>query len=353
MVQFRKDLEEFETYKIDHIASHNLGDNENRLMDWSNLPAETLAALELTDLMYYGDNKYSEVLVKYADYMGVSPKQVVQGVGSDQLVHMIVTTFLKENDVFVTVGPDFFMYNVFNEMHGSKVETYPLSFEEGTFKLSADALLHFAKEKNAKVIMLSNPNNPTSVTFDPAELEKIVTGFDGLVVFDEAYIDFADTKSFVEMTAKVDNLIVLRTLSKAFGLAGLRLGFAITNEAIAVELDKVIPPYSMPNIVAKMGAVALGHAAEVKEVVAQIKSIRQDFIDFLQAQPGMTILPSQANFVTFTAPYAEEIYQIGLANDFNFKYYPEGRMKGYIRMAIGRADEMELMKSLISEIVNK
>lgn len=353
MVQFRKDLENFETYKIEKMASHNLGDNENRLIDWSGLLEEAMTDISLSDLLYYGDNQYSDLISAYAAYIGVKPRQVVQGVGSDQMIHTIITTFLKAGDVILTVEPDFFMYSVFSQIHGVNISSYPLDWQNGLPSLSADKILAYATEVDAKLIMLSNPNNPLSMAFEVTELEKIIAGFNGLVVVDEAYIDFADIDSLVDKINIYDNLIVLRTLSKAFGLAGLRMGFALCDQRLAYELDKVLAPYSMPNMTAKIGAKALKHGDKVEESVAAIKEIRQDFMDFLRTQPDLHLLPSQANFVTFTAPYAKSIYDAALAEDFNFKYYVKGTMKGYIRMGIGKADEMELMKTIISHVISK
>lgn len=350
MVTFRKDLEAFESYKIEKIAKHNLGDNENRLIDWSGLFEEALQDIPLSDLLYYGDNKYSEIIQAYAGYLGVEPSQVVQGVGSDQMIHTIISTFLQANDVLLTVSPDFFMYSVFSQVHGAKVASYSLEWEDGLPRLSAEKLLAFAKEVEAKLIILSNPNNPASVAFEVAEIEKIVASFDGIVVVDEAYIDFAEVASMVDKINDYDNLIVLRTMSKAFGLAGLRLGFALSCQRLAYELDKVLAPYSMPNIIGKIGVHALKHIDNVENSVEMIKEIRHDFMTFLKKQSNMHVLPSQANFVAFTAPYAEKIYESGLANDFNFKYYADGPMKNFIRMGIGRADEMEKMKQIIERV---
>ena len=304
----------------------------------------------MSDLLYYGDNKYSDIIEAYANYIGVEPNQLVQGVGSDQMIHTIVSTFLQAEDVMLTVEPDFFMYSVFSQVHGAKIVSYSLEWIDGQPSLSAENLLGFAREKNAKLIMLSNPNNPASIAYEASELEKIVAGFDGIVVVDEAYIEFADVDSLVDKINRYENLIVLRTLSKAFGLAGLRLGFAICCQRLAYELDKVLAPYSMPNITAKIGVQALKYGEKVNSSVLAIKEIRQDFLDFLREQPQMTVLPSQANFVAFSAPYTRDIYDAGLAQDFNFKYYTDGPMKGFIRMGIGRADEMNLMKRIIVSI---
>ncbi|MGT2716475.1 aminotransferase class I/II-fold pyridoxal phosphate-dependent enzyme [Streptococcus respiraculi] len=274
MVEFRQELKGWEPYKLERIADHDLANNENRLMDWTGLLENIQANMSLSDLMYYGDNCYRDVIEKYASYAGVRTTQVTAGVGSDFLIHMIVTTFLEKGDVFLTLDPDFFMYQVYNQLHDSRFEAYPLEWEQDSLHLSAEKLLIYAERVKAKVLMLSNPNNPSSVAFDSKEIEQILQSFKGLVVLDEAYIEFSDSPSFVSLIETYPNLIVLRTLSKAFGLAGLRLGFAIANERLIYELDKAIPPFSVSNVVAKIGSAALDYQKEVSTVIEQIKATR-------------------------------------------------------------------------------
>ncbi|TCD46311.1 histidinol-phosphate aminotransferase family protein [Streptococcus sp. X16XC17] len=353
MVEVRKNLGHFQTYKVHKVVEHNLGDNENRLMDWGFLTKEVLKEVDPAVLSYYGDNKYAELIATYAQYVGVEPNQVVQGVGSDMLIGQIITGFLNHDDILLTLSPDFFMYGIHNDLHGSHMETFSLEWTNGRPDFDPKPLLAYAKKVNAKMILLSNPNNPASVSYDRKKLEEIVSGFDGLVVIDEAYIEFSNSISMADLTDKVDNLIVLRTLSKAFSLAGLRLGFAISNNRLARELDRILPPYSMSNLVAYIGNAALAHRDKVEESVKQICTIRDDFMDFLANLADVTVLPSQTNFVSFTASFAEEIFQAGQDADFAFKYYKQGPMSNYIRMGIGREDEIDQMKSIIREVAQQ
>ncbi|WP_228381786.1 hypothetical protein [Streptococcus suis] len=122
----RKVFEHYQPYKIKQKARFDLGNNENRIIDWAFLPQETLENLDVNQLSFYGDNTYSELIEKYAAYLGVNPKQVTVGVGSDHLIHMIVSTFMEKDDTFLTVNPDFFMYETYNHMHGSRFETIDL-----------------------------------------------------------------------------------------------------------------------------------------------------------------------------------------------------------------------------------
>ncbi|WP_228380800.1 pyridoxal phosphate-dependent aminotransferase [Streptococcus suis] len=340
----RKVFEHYQPYKIKQKARFDLGNNENRIIDWAFLPQETLENLDVNQLSFYGDNTYSELIEKYATYLGVNPKQVTVGVGSDHLIHMIVSTFMEKDDTFLTVTPDFFMYETYNHMHGSRFETIDLEEKDETLVLPVEKLLARAEEVKAKIIMLSNPNNPSSVAYSLEDLEKLAISFKGLLVVDEAYIEFANVESFISRLQQFDNVLVLRTLSKAFGLAGLRVGFAVGSEELIYELDKVIPPFSLSNLTAKMAAVALNYTDKVLETVGVIQNLREEMILFLQGLDNCQVLPSQASFVTFKAPWAEEFYQQALAQDWNFKYYPTGKLEGHIRLSIGRPEEMDMIK---------
>ncbi|MBO3641555.1 pyridoxal phosphate-dependent aminotransferase [Streptococcus suis] len=347
----RKVFEHYQPYKIKQKARFDLGNNENRIIDWSFLPQETLENLDVSQLSFYGDNTYSELIEKYAAYLGVNPKQVTVGVGSDHLIHMIVSTFMEKDDTFLTVNPDFFMYETYNHMHGSRFETIDLEAKNDTLVLPVEKLLARAEELKAKIIMLSNPNNPSSVAYSLEDLEKLAISFKGLLVVDEAYIEFAHVESFISRLQQFDNVLVLRTLSKAFGLAGLRVGFAVGCEELIYELDKVIPPFSLSNLTAKMAALALNYTDKVLETVGVIQNLREEMILFLQGLDNCQVLPSQASFVTFKVPWAEELYQQALAQDWNFKYYPTGKLEGHIRLSIGRPEEMDMMKKMIEKLV--
>ncbi|MBM7319067.1 pyridoxal phosphate-dependent aminotransferase [Streptococcus suis] len=347
----RKVFEHYQPYKIKQKARFDLGNNENRIIDWAFLPQETLENLDVRQLSFYGDNTYSELIEKYAAYLGVNPKQVTVGVGSDHLIHMIVSTFMEKDDTFLTVNPDFFMYETYNHMHGSRFEAIDLEVKNDTLVLPVEKLLARAEELKAKIIMLSNPNNPSSVAYSLEDLEKLAISFKGLLVVDEAYIEFANVESFISRLQQFDNVLVLRTLSKAFGLAGLRVGFAVGSEELIYELDKVIPPFSLSNLTAKMAALALNYTDKVLETVGVIQNLREEMILFLQGLDNCQVLPSQASFVTFKAPWTEEFYQKALAQDWNFKYYPTGKLEGYIRLSIGRPEEMDMMKKMIEKLV--
>lgn len=343
----RPEFADWVPYRVPSKPLYDLGNNENRVMDWSFLAQETMTRLSPADVTFYGDNSYGELRQAYGNYLGVDPDWLVAGVGSDHLIHMIVTTFLTSQDVFLGVDPDFFMYRVYNQLHGSRFVSHPLEWEEGSLQLSVEGLLEQAAAVNAKLIMLSNPNNPASIAYPLEQLEELARRFDGLLVIDEAYIEFAAVESFLSRLPAYDNVILLRTLSKAFGLAGLRLGFAVSTPALTHELNKVMPPFSLSNVAAKMGSVAMDHLDQIQSSVQTIQQLREDCLSFLRSLPDCQVLPSQASFVTFTAPWAQDFHQVAAQAGWHFKYYPTGILAGFIRLSMGRKEEMAAFQTLL------
>lgn len=347
MEVFRKDLESFVPYIVDEKGKYNLSDNENRILDWSNLGEEMLPILKNHKFAYYGNSQFKKLKQTYSQILGVKEGNLIPGVGSDQIIMLLIETFLSHEDVVLGVQPDFSIYESFTTIHGAKFESYDLPDD---YNLKADDLLEYAKQVNAKMIMLSNPNNPLSIAHNKSELEKIIEKFDGIVVIDEAYVDFSNIESYINKIDKYDNLVVLRTLSKSFGLAGLRLGFGISNEKLIYEMSKVIPPYNLSDLIAEFAVVAMAHKDRAAESVKQIVQMREEFKEFLIAQ-NFEVFDSQSNFLTFTTPFAKKIYDEATKKDFSFKYYTQGRLDGYIRLSIGTKEEMELLKEIITEVV--
>lgn len=348
MIKFRKDFENYVPYKIDKKATHNLGDNENRIIDWSDIADEMSTFLKNYKFAYYGNSQYDRLKKTYAEILNIHESKIVQGVGSDQMIQIVIETFLSSNDTLLTIMPDFSMYEIFATIHGTIFETFPMP--KNCCIISED-IIQYAKKVNAKMILLSQPNNPTSIAYNPYELEKIIKNFEGIVVIDEAYIDFSNLDSFVNKIDLYENLVVLRTLSKSFGLAGLRIGFAISNDRLIYEINKVLPPYNMSDLVAEFAVVAMSHKKRASDTIKQIINMREDFKLFLKNQ-NFEVFESQTNFLTFTTPYAQKIYNKAREKDYNFKYYTSGFLKDYIRLSIGTKEEMENLKKIIVDVIS-
>ena len=266
-----------------------------------------------TDRSRAGLNRYPEphpleLAARLAALYGVQPEQLLPGRGSDESIDLVVRGFCRAGvDNVIICPPTFGMYSVAARIQGAEVREVPLLRDRG-YALDADGVLA-ACDANTRIVFLCSPNNPTGNALEPAAVEKVLVALadKALVVVDEAYIEFSGDPSLAASLRRFPNLVVLRTLSKAFGLAGARVGSLIADAAIVALLSKVIPPYSIPQLTieAVFATLAPAQLAIQRERVAQVRAERERLRAALAAKSSVTkIWPSVANFllVDFVAP---------------------------------------------------
>jgi len=266
-----------------------------------------------TDRSRAGLNRYPEphplaLAARLAELYGVKSEQLLPGRGSDESIDLVVRGFCRAGvDNVIICPPTFGMYAVAARIQGAEVRDVPLVRERG-FALDADGVLA-ATDANTRVVFLCSPNNPTGNSLESAAVEKLLAALAGkaLVVVDEAYIEFSGTQSLAASLHRFPNLVVLRTLSKAFGLAGARVGSLIADPAIVALLSKVIPPYSIPQLTIEAVFATLAPAQLIiqRERVAQVRSERERLHAALVTKSSVRkIWPSVANFLLtdFAAP---------------------------------------------------
>jgi histidinol-phosphate aminotransferase len=266
-----------------------------------------------TDRSLAGLNRYPEphphvLAQRLAKLYGVRDAQLLPGRGSDESIDLLVRGFCRAGvDNVILCPPTFGMYAVAARIQGAAVREVPLLKERG-FALDTAGVLA-ACDANTRLVFLCSPNNPTGNAMDPAGLLQLVEALSGkaLVVVDEAYIEFSGDTSLTTVLAQFPNLVVLRTLSKAYGLAGARVGSLIADPEIVALLSKVIPPYSIPQLTIEAVLATLGDVqlAIQRERVAQVRAERERLRAALATcKPVMKIWPSVANFllVDFAAP---------------------------------------------------
>jgi len=268
-----------------------------------------------TDRSRAGLNRYPEphplaLAARLAELYGVKPEQLLPGRGSDESIDLVVRGFCRAGvDNVIICPPTFGMYAVAARIQGAEVREVPLVRERG-FALDADGVLA-AADANTRVVFLCSPNNPTGNSLESAAVAKLLAALAGkaLVVVDEAYIEFSGAQSLAASLHQFPNLVVLRTLSKAFGLAGARVGSLIADPAIVALLSKVIPPYSIPQLTIEAVFATLAPAQLIiqRERVAQVRSERERLHAALATKSSVRkIWPSVANFLLtdFAAPEA-------------------------------------------------
>jgi histidinol-phosphate aminotransferase len=268
-----------------------------------------------TDLSKAGLNRYPEphphvLAQRLAALYDVSSDQLLPGRGSDESIDLLTRGFCRAGiDNVVICPPTFGMYAVAAKIQGAQVREAPLRRDAG-YALDVPGVLA-ACDTNTRLVFLCTPNNPTGNSLEARDIETLLNALSGraLVVVDEAYVEFAGSPSLARWLPRFPNLVVLRTLSKAFGLAGARVGSLIASPEIVALLSKVIPPYSIPQLTIEAVLATLAPAQVVvqRERVAQVCRERERLRDALAAKRCFTkIWPSVANFllVDCTAPDA-------------------------------------------------
>ena len=254
----------------------------------------------------YPDPLQGEVKALLSQVKQVPAENIFLGNGSDEAIDLLFRAFCEPRiDNVVAIDPTYGMYQVCAEVND--VEYRKVLLDENS-QFTADSLLAVADE-HTKVIFLCSPNNPTGNDLCRTEIEKLLNAFDGLVVVDEAYIDFSDSPSFRFELAKYPNIVVLQTFSKAWGSAAIRLGMAFASEEIIGLFNKIKYPYNVNLLTQQQAIQMLGRKEEIEVWVAILKEERARMEnELLQLPLTEKIFPSQANFILVRVADATAIY---------------------------------------------
>jgi histidinol-phosphate aminotransferase len=313
------------------------------------LPREKLVPLlkevaEECDLRIYPQEEENRLKSKIGEYLQISEDCVAIGNSSDELMDRVIRIFLEKGDKTVTFTPTFSIFKYCVNFGGADYVAVPLKDD---FTIDVPAM-EATFTPDAKLLYLCSPNNPTANQLKPREVEALMEDFPGIVLVDEAYVEYADY-SVVPLIRKYENLVVLRTFSKAFGLAGLRLGYAVANPNLASTIDRLPTPYAVNVISLSMGRKLLENWGMVRESVEALKAERRKMIENLNKLDGVEAFDSKANFVVFNTekPY-EDVYLSMLKKGLVIKQL--GKLVKYpncLRSTVGRPEVNEkLLKAL-------
>jgi histidinol-phosphate aminotransferase len=272
---------------------------------------------------------------------GVSPDMIVAGNGSDEILAMAVRTYLGPGDVFAYPDPTYSLYPVLAEMGEVKVVSVPWA---AGWDLPIDALLH----TNARAIFFANPNAPTGTLVPTSRVRDLATRYSGLLLVDEAYVDFADENS-LNLVREFPNLIVSRSLSKGYALAGLRFGYAIAAPAVVAEMNKVKDSYNCDAIATSAAAAALDDQDYAHRTWEHVRAERTRLSQALR-QRGWQVIPSQANFVLATCPggNAGAIYRTLKDKGILVRFFDKPGLQDKLRITIGTAEENDQLLAALS-----
>jgi histidinol-phosphate aminotransferase len=255
----------------------------------------------------YPDPLQWAVKEKIAELKNISPEKIFLGNGSDEPIDIILRAFCEPGvDNVVSIDPTYGMYQVAADINNVEVRKVKLNED---FSFNAQKLLD-ATNLYTKAIFICSPNNPTANLLDKAEIVKLLTGFDGLVVVDEAYIDFSPESSLLPELDNYENLIILQTFSKAWGMAGIRLGMAFAQPEIIRVFNKVKYPYNINIMTQQKALELLENLQEKEEWVKTIVDERAKMVKKLFKLPFVQVVyPSDANFILVKMNDARGIYE--------------------------------------------
>ena len=254
----------------------------------------------------YPDPMQWKIKEKIANIKQVPVNNIFLGNGSDEPIDLLYRCFCEPGmDEVILFPPTYGMYEVSANINNIACNRVSLTPE---FQLDLEAL-EPAIKPNTKIIWICSPNNPTGNSIDRQDIEMVLNNFDGLVVVDEAYINFSRQKSLVSDLADYPNLVVLQTLSKAWGLAGLRVGMAFASEEIVGYLNKVKPPYNISEPVQELALKALDEIGQVNDMILQLVASRKQMEEELAlASSVVRVFPSDANFLLVEFTDAKAMY---------------------------------------------
>jgi histidinol-phosphate aminotransferase len=255
----------------------------------------------------YPDPHQKAIKEKLAIVKGIGAEHIFLGNGSDECIDLLFRSFCEPGkDNVIICPPTYGMYEVSANINDVEIRKAPLLDD---FQLD---LVHLENlvDAHTKLIWLCSPNNPTGNSLNRADIEMVLNNFNGIVVIDEAYINFARQKTFLQELTEYPNLVVMQTFSKAWGLAGLRLGMAFASTAIIDILNKVKPPYNINQATQELALKALDEVGQVNDMIKLLVDMRVALAQVFQLMPTVEkVYPSDANFILVKIKEARKIYE--------------------------------------------
>ena len=297
----RKEIFGLSLYKVESILQRTLDErfvkldlNENFVVASDVVGKLLLDVCQDVDVRLYPQPYGAMAVQAISDFLGFSESEISVGNGADDVLDMLMKVFVKKESKVLVVEPTFPMYTYFSQLYGGEKVTVLL---RPNFELDVNAILEKCDEQTSLLIICS-PNNPTGNQLKKGDIKRILQEFKGVVVVDEAYVDFAKY-SVIDWTKKFDNLVVLRTFSKAFGLAGIRSGFLVSNKSIVEYVKRVTPPFNVNTITQRLIALALQNWNYFEERIKYIVDEREWLRNALAKIDGVVPYSSDANFILF------------------------------------------------------
>ena len=333
-----KEIQSYEAQKQEGIL---LNANELYKTASDEIIEEVKEALSDIAFNRYPDMENKELIQAYGNVMNIQSNKILAGNGSDEMLGLLIGYFLGKGKRLYTLDPDFSMYDYYASMHEADVVKYTC-FEDGAFDV--DKFIQDGKEKSVNMILFSNPNNPTGHAINRKVIDKILYAFPDIpVIIDEAYGEFA-SESMLQCVDQYENLYVTRTLSKAYGLAGARLGFLISNVKNIQELKPYVVPYNISSFTQKIGVIVLRHAKEYQPIVRDTIEQREKMFQKLKDLKTVRFYPSQANYLYGRCACKDKLLQAFEEKQIVIRNY---KGSDSFRITIGSKEQNKLVMDVL------
>mgnify|MGYP005831170605 CR=1 FL=1 len=336
--------EEYSFPGTDDFTRLNLNESAYPLPDW--LKEKVCARLKKANWHLYPSDNNSRLLSKLADYSGHQPEGILLGNGSNELIQTIVYACCHSGDTIVTVRPGFSIYRNVAELMNVKVKEIPLR-EDLSFDLEG---IHKSSKK-ARVIFLSSPHNPTGQTLSQSQIERILAESKALIVVDEAYAEFSGETS-ISLLSRFDNLLILRTFSKAFKLAGGRFGYALGQPRLIGALKAAQLPFSVGIFQQTAAEILLEEKGYFLNEIRKTIVERERLFNVLKEFKTLHPFPSKANFlfVESSALTAEKIFHRLFQKGILVRIFHSPELKNSFRITVGKPEENNFLVKTLQEI---
>ena len=349
-----------------YLSARRIGGNGDVWLNANEAPDCSEYQLDSGNLNRYPEFQPPALIAAYASYASINgatitPEQVLCSRGADESIEVLIRTFCEAStvasggDSILICPPTYGMYAISAETCGVAVNEVPL---DDDFNVNYDAVEQAvnAPDSNVKVVFLCAPNNPTGNMLDKAKLVKLLQATLGkaLIVADEAYIEFCPTLSQADLINDHENLVITRTLSKAFALASIRCGFTLAQASVIEMMSKVIAPYPVPDPVAQIATQSLsGHGLEImRERVAVLNNNRMVLANSLATFPFVTqIFAATGNFVLVRFADSKPVWQAFSDNGIIMRDFAnKPRLENCIRITIGSVEEMQATLNILNSL---
>ena len=298
----------------------------------------------------YPDEQPGRLIEALEQHCDVPQGSVIVGNGSNELTYTLGMCFVHPGDQVVIPRPMFALYESMIKLHGGHpVSVGPLP----DLSFDTEGLLSAIQKHQPKLVILATPNNPTGLSMSSEDVLRIVKASPGFVVIDEAYHEFNSEPTAMALMQEHPNVIVLRTLSKAYGLAGLRLGYMTARPEVITEITKSRLPFMIDRLSEQVGLLLIRHRAIIAERVATMQQNTSELFNALKAKDGVEVLPTQTNFVLFRTRHEPGDLLNRLADQGalvrNMGGYPE--LQGFLRVTSGTSDENKVFLEALDGVL--